>query len=77
MDAVSKTKEMKMTDKPKNKPSYALYSVRGDGDDANWSRIGAAWDHRDGDGFSIKLEMVPLNGRIVMRREKSEKGGAQ
>ena len=65
-----------MTDKPKNKPSYALFSVRGDGEDAQWSRIGAAWDHKDGDGFSIKLEMVPLNGRIVMRREK-EKGGAQ
>lgn len=77
MDAVSKTKEMKMTDKPKNQPSYALYSVRGDGDEASWSRIGAAWDHKDGDGFSIKLEMVPLNGRIVMRRPKAEKGGVQ
>lgn len=51
--------------------------MKGDGEDASWSRIGAAWKHKDGDGFSIKLEMMPLNGRIVMRREKAEKGGAK
>ena len=66
-----------MSDKPKNRPAFALYSVRGDGEDASWSRIGAAWQHKDGDGFSIKLEMVPLSGRIVMRREKPQEGGAQ
>ena len=73
-----KIKEMKMSDnKPNNKPTFALYSVTGDGDAARWSRIGAAWNHKDGDGFSIKLESVPLNGRVVMRREGAEKGGAQ
>lgn len=63
--------------KPKNKPSHVIYCVNGEGDDANWLRIGSAWEHKDGDGFSIKLEIVPLSGRVVMRREKAEKGGAQ
>lgn len=63
--------------KPKNKPEFALFSVQGEGDAARWSRIGAAWPHKDGSGFSIKLESLPLSGRIVMRREDAEKGGAQ
>jgi len=66
-----------MSDTKSNKPTFILYSVKGDGDDANWSRIGAAWDHKDGGGFSFKLELLPLDGRIVMRKEKAEKGGAQ
>jgi hypothetical protein len=67
-----------MTDKKPNKrPSFALYSVVGEGETADWTRIGAAWPHKDGEGYGIKLDHVPLNGRIVMRREKAEKGGAK
>jgi hypothetical protein len=25
-----------------------------------WQEIGAAWEHRDGDGFNIKLLLLPL-----------------
>lgn len=62
--------------KSTNKPSFTLYAVRGDGEKASWSAIGAAWEHKDGSGYSIRLESVPLNGRIVMRRPV-EKGGAE
>jgi hypothetical protein len=34
-------------------------------------------DYRDGQGFSIKLDLVPLSGRIQMRISSSETGGAQ
>ena len=61
----------------KSKPAFALYSVQGDAEKSHWSRIGAAWAHRDGNGFSIKLDAIPLSGRIVMRSEDAEKGGAQ
>ncbi|HOY78373.1 MAG TPA: sigma factor [Hyphomonadaceae bacterium] len=48
------------------------------GEKAFWSRIGAAWPHKDGNGFSIKLESFPLNGRIQMRSETgAQEGGAQ
>jgi serine/threonine protein kinase HipA of HipAB toxin-antitoxin module len=36
----------------------------------NWIRVGAAWDHDDGDGFQITLKALPLNGTLVVRRHK-------
>jgi hypothetical protein len=63
---------------PGRKPTHRLYRVIGEGDAANWTPIGAAWDHRDGHGFSLACDAVPLQGRIVMRtvREVAE-GGQQ
>lgn len=51
-----------------NKPTHRLYRVEGDGQTATWTEIGAAWPNRDGAGFSISCEAVPLAGRIIMRR---------
>lgn len=59
-----------MTDQPKlpgTKPTHRIYHVKGDGKSANWTEIGAAWPNRDGHGFSIACDAVPLHGRIVMR----------
>lgn len=50
-----------------NKPTHRLYRVIGDGDAASWTPIGAAWPNKDGQGFSISCNAVPLQGRIVMR----------
>ncbi|MEM9965266.1 MAG: hypothetical protein AAGC58_07955 [Asticcacaulis sp.] len=50
------------------KPTHRLYRVTGEGEAANWTPIGAAWLHRDGNGFNITCEAAPLEGRIVMRR---------
>jgi hypothetical protein len=37
------------------------------------ARIGAAWEHRDGDGFNVKLLFLPLVGQdIVIRRVKAD-----
>lgn len=51
-----------------NKPTHRLYRVDGEGKNARWTAIGAAWPNRDGEGFSISCDAVPLHGRIVMRR---------
>lgn len=51
-----------------NKPTHRLYRVDGEGKNAFWTAIGAAWPNRDGEGFSISCDAVPLHGRIVMRR---------
>ena len=32
-----------------------------------WSRVGAAWLHIDGKGFTVVLDVVPLNGRFILR----------
>lgn len=50
-----------------NSPAFMLYRVIGNGPDARWTRIGAAWPNRDGKGFNIRCDAVPLEGRIVMR----------
>ena len=31
-----------------------------------WTRIGAAWPHSEGEGLSIELEALPLDGRVVL-----------
>lgn len=58
---------MKRTQK---KPSHAVYVVEGEGDNAFWTKIGAAWEHQDGKGLNITLSALPLNGRLVVRDPK-------
>ena len=60
----------------RNPPAYYVYQVRdkdGQGDTRGpgiWTKIGAAWANKDGKGFSITLDAVPLHGRLVMREPK-------
>lgn len=51
----------------KRKPTHRLYQVTGDGQSAIWREIGAAWPNKDGAGFNIACNAVPLHGRIVLR----------
>jgi hypothetical protein len=49
-------------------PSHIVYQVRDrEGGKGFFIRIGAAWPHKDGKGFSIQIESVPLDGRITLR----------
>ena len=50
-----------------SKPTHRLYRVNGDGDATIWTPIGAAWPNRDGKGFNLSYDAVPLSGRIVLR----------
>ena len=48
-------------------PSYIAYYVP-PRDNAPWIRIGAAWEHSDGQGMTAQLDLVPTDGgRIVYR----------
>lgn len=64
---------------PGRKPTHRLYRVVGNGEAANWTPIGAAWLHRDGNGFNITCDAVPLQGRIVLRliSERAPSAGGQ
>jgi hypothetical protein len=31
-----------------------------------WTKIGAAFPHKEGGGFSIELSAIPLDGRLVV-----------
>ena len=49
-------------------PTHRLYLVKGDDTNPRWTEIGAAWANRDGQGFSLTFDAIPLGGRIVMRK---------
>lgn len=53
-----------------NRPTYGVYQVEEGKNDRKgfWTKVGAAWPHEKGDGFSIKLTCLPLDGRLVMRK---------
>ncbi|MEO1192911.1 MAG: hypothetical protein AAFY02_14215 [Pseudomonadota bacterium] len=59
---------------PGPKPDYIAYSVRDTRDRKGfWRAVGAAWQHRDGEGFDIDLDATPVNGRIVLRELREER----
>ena len=54
-------------------PALIAYHVADRGKNGFWTRIGAAWDHQDGEGFTIQLDLVPTDGgRIVLRPLKDD-----
>ena len=55
-----------MTIQTSKQPTHRIYNVKGD-ENPRWTEVGAAWPNRDGQGFTIVLDAVPLGGRIVMR----------
>ena len=49
-------------------PTHIAYHVKdGSNDKSYWTRIGAAWMHKDGKGFNIQLELLPPDCRITLR----------
>ena len=61
--------------KATKKFSHIAYSVRdrGEGKDAKWTEIGVVFPHKDGKGFDILYDVVPLNGRISIRVPSEKK----
>ena len=62
-----------------NKPTHYLYNVidqDNHSDDEKrgiWTRIGAAWPHGDGKGFSLRLDIpmvVSCDTRLVLRERE-------
>jgi hypothetical protein len=49
-------------------PTHRAYTViKRDGQDDFWLNIGLVFTHKNDDGFSILLQALPLDGRIVCR----------
>lgn len=60
--------------KSSNLPSHRVYAVTKNGKRSYWQAIGAVWAHEDGEGFSVKLDFLPLNpdADIVIRKPKAD-----
>lgn len=56
-------------------PDYIGYTVkdRGPDQDAIWTRLGAAWAHKDGQGFDVQMEAMPVDGRLTLREFKDRR----
>ena len=53
-------------------PAYIAWHVDEKGKKSFWTRIGAAWRHEDGEGLTLQLDLVPVNGgRITLRVPKA------
>jgi hypothetical protein len=58
-----------------DKPALIAYAVKDAVEEerkAIWTRIGAAWAHENGRGYSIRLDALPLDGRIVLAEPPGE-----
>lgn len=67
---------MTTTDNTKSKkPTHAVFHVTGKEVKARWTRMGAAWAHKDGKGFNLDLDMIPMKpDRFVIRENRAEDG---
>ena len=62
-----------MADKQPSAPTHRAYSViRRDGQDDYWLNLGLVFPHKDGNGFNIVLQALPLDGKIVCREIAEE-----
>lgn len=59
------------TETTTNRPTHRVYAIiKKDGEEkGTWLEMGAAWPHRDGKGFGVKLNLIPLSddAEIVIR----------
>ena len=60
-----------------NKPTHIVYHVKDvDGSDGEsrgyWTRVGAAWANKDAKGMSLVLDLLPVDGRLVVRTALAE-----
>jgi hypothetical protein len=55
-------------DRDSNAPTHRAYSViKRDGQDDYWLNLGLVFPHKDGGGFNIMLQALPLDRKIVCR----------
>ena len=56
-------------------PALIAWHVSERGEKKFWNRIGAAWEHEDGEGLTLQLDLLPVaGGRIVLRKPKEDEG---
>ncbi|MEL6243811.1 MAG: hypothetical protein AAFY42_06885 [Pseudomonadota bacterium] len=58
------------------KPTHIAYTTKPVGNGENpktiWTRLGSVWSHQDGEGYTIRLDALPVNGEIVVRTARAE-----
>ncbi len=64
----ARTNTSRVTESRSKQPTHIAYQVEDrEGQKGFWTRIGGAWAHSDGNGFTLQLASLPLTGRITLR----------
>lgn len=54
-----------------NQPTHMVYHVeeRAGNESGRWTKLGALWPHKDGEGWNMQLDYVPTNfdGKLTVR----------
>jgi hypothetical protein len=58
-------------------PALIAWHIAERGEKSFWTRIGAAWDHEDGKGLTLQLDLVPVNGGRIVLREPAAEGDVE
>jgi hypothetical protein len=49
--------------------------TKGGEERANWTRVGVAFENKDGKGFNLQLTAIPVTGKLVMRLHEPRQDG--
>ena len=51
------------------KPYMLGYTVspEKEGGKAYWSKVAVAWAHKDGQGYNVQMDALPVDGKLVLR----------
>lgn len=56
------------------RPDYIAYNVKHSNDGkGHWNKVGAAWQHQDGQGYDLALDSIPMDGRVTLRELRDER----
>ena len=44
---------------------------------SNWTRVGVAFPHKDGEGLNVELRAIPVSGKLVIRRHIAKARGSE
>jgi hypothetical protein len=69
------------TETNSNRPTHRVYAViikKEGGAKCAWLEIGAAWPHRDGKGYGVKLDVIPRSpdAQLVIRAIEPRPAGS-
>lgn len=54
-------------------PDYLAYNVNQTREGKGiFNHVGAAWEHKDGKGYDLQLDSMPINGRVTLRERRDE-----
>ncbi|WP_080054419.1 hypothetical protein [Spirosoma aerolatum] len=60
------------TETRSTKPTHTVYVLKpqADTEQADWIRVGAAWEHGDKDGLNLSLNILGQKIPVVVRKNK-------